>query len=443
MALLRALRAMIRADSHPLRRKLFETLQRARADLRVVTRIHSALGGSWCSTLLVCGFGLKTYLAITPPPRAVMGRVLAVAGFSNARRAVRRATPWFPAEPLHVGMRLTSLGVLGGLIAFAGLVMHASRLHGAWRVVRRVNRRHDFLVSCRVAATLAAYARARVMLRELRPSAVLVSSASNPEEAGFLAAARRAGVPTVFVSHAYPNAISPPLDFSVSILEGEAAIQAHDGKGAIRGHVALAGLEGPSLPLDPGRFERERPVIGIFPPKVVAWPVFTSLLADCRRVFRARRVLIRWHPDMIGRERMASRLGVTPDIEQTPSSGALSEVALRCDWAIASLESNVHLGLLKLGVPCLAVSGLRASDEGEEDLYGFERNGVLPPRVASLDQVSVSDVMRFYGAGWADRFRRYDAAYLRPAETIDDLVRTAVAGAVGAAPLHPAGTAAA
>src|SRR6185503_18005142 len=93
-------------------------------------------------------------------------------------------------------------------------------------------------------------------------------------------------IPSVFISHAYPTPLSPPLDFNLSILEGNAAVDARRQKGPVKGDVLLAGLEGESAPIDPRRFERPEPAIGIFPPKVLSWPTFAAIVDDCRRHFR-------------------------------------------------------------------------------------------------------------------------------------------------------------
>ena len=39
-------------------------------------------------------------------------------------------------------------------------------------------------------------------------------------------------------------------------------------------------------------------------------------------------------------------------------SAALPDVARRCDWVIADENSNVHLPVLKLGIPTVVVKGL-------------------------------------------------------------------------------------
>jgi len=129
------------------------------------------------------------------------------------------------------------------------------------RVMRRIDRTHGFLVACRTASAIAWYARGKAILREQRLQAVVVSSDTNPEEVGFTAAARALGIATIFISHAYPTPFSPPLAFDLSILGGQAEVDARRRKGTIGGEILLAGLEGESTSLDPTQFGRREPIV--------------------------------------------------------------------------------------------------------------------------------------------------------------------------------------
>jgi hypothetical protein len=296
----------------------------------------------------------------------------------------------------------------------------------AFRVVRTLDRRHGFLVGCRVAAAIAWYARSKSILVDSRPGAVLVSSDSNPEEVGFTAAAQALGIPRAFVSHAYPTPFSPALDFSLSILEGAAAVHARRQKGAIKGDVVLAGVEGDSAPLDAGRFERPNPVIGIFAPKALSWTTLAAIVADCRERFRAERIVIRWHPSRLDTARHLGALGDLSDLEESPTAAALPDVARRCDWVIADENSNVHLPVLKLGIPTIAVKRLGLYPDSRSDMYGFAAARIVFPPVLSIREVSAEALKTFFADGWVDRFRQYDAAYLRSQVEVGAEVRQAI-----------------
>lgn len=419
------LRTVIRADSDPARQALFGNLMRSRRSVRLVYRLHERLGRGWAAALLVSGYGLAAFLAVAPP-RNRRARVVAVAGHENARFQVARIMAWIGAADgdwVRSGLRAA---VRPSGLAEAAALLSRGGLGAVFRIVRAIDRRHGFLVACRAAAAIAWYARARALLGADRPGAVLVSSDSNPEEVGFVGAARALAVPRVFVSHAYPTPYAPPLDFTLSILEGDAAVEAYRRKGPIRGDVLLAGIDGESAPLDPGRFARPTPVIGIFTPKAVAWPAFASVIEDCRRHYQARRIVIRWHPSMLEAPRLASVLDDLTGVVESPRAASLVEVARVCDWVVADENSNVHLPVLKLGIPTIAVRRLGLYPESRSDLYGFIAAGIVFAANTRIRDVEPGALAAFFSDCWAERFLEYDAAYLRPTAVIGSAVRRAV-----------------
>ena len=423
--ILRAIRIVIRADSDPARQALFANLKQTHLSVRLVYSVHELLGPTRASALLVSLYGLAFFVRIAAP-RNPTARILTVAKHANARRHVARVVSWVGANecaPIR-----TTFSNPAGWSGLRGLLRRSSRspFSRALRIVRTVDRRHGFLVACRVAGALAWYARSRAILGDHRPDAVLVSSDSNPEELGFTAAARALQVPTVFVSHAYTTPLSPPLDFSLSILEGEAAVRARRRKGPIRGDIVLAGLEGDSAPMDAGRFERPTPVVGIFTPKGVSWLKLVEIIAECREHYRAREILIRWHPSMLERPALAERVGDMTGIVETPSEAELTDVARRCDWVIADENSGVHLPVLKLGIPTIAIKGLGLYPRSRSDLYGFAAEGVILPPVASARDVTSDVLASFFAEGWPAKFQHFDASYLRPQQAVGVEVRRAI-----------------
>jgi hypothetical protein len=426
--LLRALRIVIRADRDPARQALFGNLMQARLVVRLSYRLHQRLGqGTWGAALLVSCYGLVSFLSIAPSDNR-RARVLAVAKHVNARRQIDRV--FASIGQADCGWLRSGRRALAGTSGLARLAAVASSGRSArpLRIVRAIDRRHGFLVSCRAADALAWYTRSKAILGDARPGAVLVSSDSNPEEVGFTAAARALAIPRVFVSHAYPTPFSPALDFTLSILEGAAAVDARRRKGPITGEILLAGLEGDSAPMDARRFERADPVIGIFAPKALSWPTLAAIIADCRERFRARQIVIRWHPSRLDPARRIHLLGDLSGIVESSRSAALPDVARQCDWVIADENSNVHLPVLKLGIPTVAVKSLGLYPESHSDMYGFAASGIVFPPVSSIRQVQAEALIAFFSAGWAERFEQYDASYLRPQTAIGNEVRQAIWG---------------
>ena len=107
-------------------------------------------------------------------------------------------------------------------------------------------------------------------------------------------------------------------------------------------------------------------------------------------------------------------------------SAALADVARRCDWVIADENSNVHLPVLKLGIPTVVVKGLGLYPESRADMYGFAAAGVVFPPVRSIGELRAGEFKAFFDDGWAVRFRQYDASYLRPHAEVQAEVRHAI-----------------
>jgi hypothetical protein len=419
--LLRAIRIVIRADSDPVRQALFANLRQSSIAARLVFTLHEALGRGSLAALLVSCYGGIFFLTICPN-RNAGARILVVARHANARRQVRRVASWVGEQ--RCGWVGTGVGGVRGPYGFARRTVQ--RFRRAFRIVRRVDRTYGFLVACRVAGAVAWYSRASAILASRKPSAVLVSSDSNPEELGFASAARARGIPTVFISHAYPTPLSPVLDFSLSILEGEAEVQARSRKGPIRGRVVCAGLEGESAPLDVMRVERPNPVVGIFTPKAVSWPTLAAIIADCRQHLHARQIIIRWHPSMIEPPRLGHVLADLTGIVESSPKATVWEVAGLCDWVIADENSGVHLPVLKLGIPTVAIKHLGLYPDSRSDLYGFAANDIVYPAISSIREVSAASLEAFFSGQWAARFQKYDAAYLRSDEAIGGEVQQAI-----------------
>jgi hypothetical protein len=431
--LLRVVRLVIRVDSDPARQALFAKLVQARWPVRLAFRAHEQIAGSWASALLISCYGFAAFLRVARPRRRD-ARVLMLATHVNARQHVDRIAGCIGAA--DCAWVRTGPGALLTRSVFSGIALLLSRRRviEALRIIRWIDERHGFLVACRAAGAIAWYSRSKAMLEAYRPAAILVSSDSHPEEMGFALAARTLGVPQIFVAHAYPTAISPPLDFSLSILEGAAAVEARQHKGPIKGAVVLAGVEGESQPMDASRLLRPNPVIGIFPPKAISWATLVAVVEDCRRHYGARQIVIRWHPNMLEPPQLSRLLDDVEDIVETPRTGTVQDAARRCDWVIGDENSNVHLPVMKLGIPTIAVRHLGVYSESRSDQYGFVASGVVYPPVGAIREVDPPAVVEFYTSCWATRFARHDAAYFRsPAEVAAD-VRAAIQALV--APAH-------
>tara|TARA_R110002072_G_scaffold7318_3_gene39922 strand:- start:4186 stop:5502 length:1317 start_codon:yes stop_codon:yes gene_type:complete len=436
VALLRALRIIARADSDPARQALFERVSSRTPSMKLALRAHRLLGDSNAGAALILGYGVGEYLKASLAGESPRDGLLGLGIYPTDRSALdyvarlvgAERVGWIKVSPAP--QRVTPQSTRQLLSRFA----RGRRRRRLLRLARLINRRYGFLVACRLTATVAWRLRSAALLAEAQPRAVLVTSDYHPEPIGLVAAARAAGLPVIFVTHAHPHRLCPPLEFDLAILDGEAALSAYERLGPARAEIVFRGVEGESRPLEPERLLQEHPVIGLFPPKEIRWEVFARLIEEARARFQPARFLIRWHPNMLEGSRLGEHLADLSDLEVTPQSLPLAEVVGRCTWALGEESSNVHLGTLKVGVPSIPLAGL-AVTVGGSDYYGFIADGVLPPAVDSLEELSLEDTVAFYGApDWPERFRRYDASYLQPREAMDAAVAAQVLAHLGWAP---------
>ena len=111
-------------------------------------------------------------------------------------------------------------------------------------------------------------------------------------------------------------------------------------------------------------------------------------------------------------------------IVETSTALPLWDVASGCDWVIADENSGVHLPVLKLGIPTVPIKQLGLYSRS--DMYGFVANGIVFPPVSSIRDVRADVLTTFFSADWGERFKAYDAAYLRSAADIANEVRQAI-----------------
>ena len=424
--LLRTIRVIVHADSDPVRQALFGHMRKHNTAVKFVWNTHRIISGTYLSSALVFLFGVKSYASADVSSRE-QHLPLIVAIHKNAKNQGQKIESWL--APQRVSWLKVSPACLLNPRNFIRVVMGCFRI-GAWLrffpLVNRLNRRYDFLVSCRAASAIFSYVRAVEILEQQKPCGVIVSSDSNPEPLAFTRAASAHGLPSIFMSHAYPTPVSPRLRFTLSILAGEAALESYQSKGPVQGDVMFCGAEGASKPIDAEKLTGEHPVIGIFASKVVCWPQFTGLIEDCRRQFNPKKILIRWHPNMLGRSELASKLTDLSAVIETDPTLPLQEVAQRCDWVIADENSNVNLGVLKAGIPILPMKEFSVLPESRADLYGFVENAVIPQPVKTVRGVSLEQLAEFYSKDWAERFGRYDASYSQSAELLAEQARDAI-----------------
>lgn len=256
------------------------------------------------------------------------------------------------------------------LRALAGLRFKSVRR--AFRLARRLHRRHEFFKVLRVLELLGYYARYLALFRGGRFRLAVMSSHSNPHGIAFNLAARRCGVPVVLVTHGMPVRPVAPLSYELALVHCEAARQTYEEEGCRIGRVLVHGRRQHYAPMPTGPLPA-RLVVGVFLCKDVnegrLCALVESLLADPR----VSRVLVRPHPKNLwrGLEEWVNSRG-EPRLSLSRGGTVFGDVAAS-DVVLAG-NSSVLAEALTAGRPAAYVHGI---DHGPYDLHAFVARGLV------------------------------------------------------------------
>lgn len=408
-------------DAQAFRQSVFDHVARLQRPVRWARALHRALPFDWARAAFVSLYGVQAYLAVAPPRSG--SAPWGLARYRNEGRQLAWLERATGVSIARVGLGPKALLGLGGLAALGRELARPGRVVRGLDLVRR-HERGDFLVSARVASTVGYYAR---LLRELPEGcrAVVVSSDSNPYAMAAWGAARRRGIPIVYITHGHIPEGPPALRFDLSLLDGPAVLAVYERGGGVEGEVAFKGAEGTRGDMQTAPLRETRPFrVGVFLSLVVDWGGVNALLDALAADPRVGSVLLRLHPNEQVRDAPAG-LAARPKLEVSGGETILTDDARRCDLVIAG-ESSCHLTLLKLGVPTVHLPGL---DRVPADFYRFLAERVVCG-ASELAEVSFPAVADFYDdPDWARRFARFDASYLEGPR--DAAVASALARALG------------
>ena len=79
-------------------------------------------------------------------------------------------------------------------------------------------------------------------LKKYRPTAIIFANDHNTDPRALLLAAKSLGIPTIYIQHASVSTSFPPLQFDLSLLEGQDALDKYRQCGPITGEVKLIGM---------------------------------------------------------------------------------------------------------------------------------------------------------------------------------------------------------
>ncbi len=413
--LLTALRIVTTVESMPTRARVLETIANRRLPVRLTLRIYQLLAESHLSflaTLMLAGFGA---LAFGVRVRG-NGDIIAVARYANEQRQIDFLKTALGAERF----RDLRLGY-GSLLLPARWIALAVLLPRYLRLVGRLRRRHAFLPACRGAQTLGYYLMFHRLLTSLPCRTAAVASNYSPDGAALALAAQSRGLHTLFCSHAFlsNSGWMPGISFDLAVLSGQAELDEYQGTLLTKSRrILFMGIDGEERPMRLDRLQQDSPV-GIFLTGLLDVTGLETIVAALSSR-KPSLILIRQHPVTLVHHDLRRLQRRYPNVIITRDTLLLSDIE-RCNWIISG-GSNVHLQILKYGVPSVYVSSLEPLPY---DYKHFVRSGIIPA-VEDIGRLTPDDIRTFYAdPAWQDRFRYFDGGYGMPKDATLRTVRQA------------------
>ena len=381
----RGIRGLLRCDGAEVVAGIARYVMSQHGSLRVGSALMEC--ARWTSLPAVAALlgGLKRFLEVRSGERRE--GVVWVARLSNERRAIE-ALPQLLPETDWTEWKFRRSPDAAAIRALAGL--RPASVRRAFRLARRLHRRHEFFKVLRVVELLGYYARYLSLFRRGRFRLALMSSHSNPHGIAFNLAARRCGVPVALVTHGMPVRPVARLSYDLALVHCDAARQTYEEEGCRMGRVLVHSRRQHHAPMTP-RPLPERLTVGVFLCKDLNERRLRDIVERLLSDTCVSRVLIRPHPKNLWRrldEWVASRR--EPRLSLSTGATVFQDIAAS-DVVLAG-NSSVLAEALTAGRPAAYVTGL---DHGPPDLHAFVARGLVF-RYADEHGLDPDSMLRFY-----------------------------------------------
>ena len=365
----RGIRGLLRCDEAEVVAGIARYVMSQHRSLRIGSALMERARGTPLPPAAALLGGLTRFLEV----RAGGGRegVVWVARLSNERRAVE-ALPALLPEADWTEWKFRRRPDAAALRSLVGLARRPASLRRAFRLARRLHRRHEFFKVLRVIELLGYYARYLALVRGGRFRLAVMSSHSNPHGIAFNLAARRCGVPVVLVTHGMPVRPVARLSYELALVHCEAARQTYEEEGCRMGRVLVHGRRQHHAPMPAGPLPG-RLIVGVFLCKDVNEGRLRALVERLLADPRVSRVLVRPHPKNLWRG-LGRWVASRPEPRLGLSRGGTVFQDIEASDVVLAGNSSILADAVTAGRPAAYVHGI---DHGSYDLHAFVARGLV------------------------------------------------------------------
>lgn len=290
------------------------------------------------------------------------------------------------------------------------------------KIINRVVKKNNFVVSTRIISTLFYYIVFDNLLKKRNIEYFLVSSDSNPYAICIMALAKKYSFKSLYINHGHIPEKPPRLTFDLNILDGQRLFEVYERVSKNNNKTVFKGCEGAYRPLNLENLKKQKIVVGVFLSLITNWQDLQQILNELSCCEFIERIILRIHPNHLVRNDQF--IDSIRDIEKLEISLA-NEIATvdlkKCDLLIAA-NSSVHLTSLKFGIPSIHLNKL---DDVPHDFYFFIKLGLIP-YYENVKDINLKRIIEFYDQDWEKTIQYFDHYYGKSEDEIVSLVRYSI-----------------
>jgi hypothetical protein len=222
----------------------------------------------------------------------------------------------------------------------------------------------DFLFNC-----VGLYEVAYSVLEKYRPKCLVLANDHSEKQRALLNAAKRLNIPTVYIQHASISDFMPPLDFDLSLLEGQDAWDKYKKIGKIQGEVRLIGMPKFDNFIQFRNTSTTVQNIGFCANLFDNQEDITRAIQTIQTQFPKNKITFRLHP---GDKR---KLEIADSVTISTKEESIFDFLKKQDLIISG-SSSVHLEAVLLNVSSIYFE-VSPIQKNMQDAYGYVKNGLV------------------------------------------------------------------
>ena len=206
-------------------------------------------------------------------------------------------------------------------------------------------------------------------LSKFRPKSIVLSNDHSEKQRALLNAAKRLNIPVIYIQHASISDFMPPLDFDLSLLEGQAALDKYKTLGTINGRVELIGMPKFDNYIKFRNYATTVNNIGICTNPMDVEKDIYELIDAIKEAFPTINISLRPHPGY------ANKLKPIKDVHFSTKSEHVFDFLRNQDLIIAG-ASSIHLEAILLNITSISYE-FTELQELLLDPYGYIKNNLV------------------------------------------------------------------